>query len=117
MSAALVAAQVFSEYGQYGAAGFVVLIAWRALRWTERHQREWVQTARTRIDDLEEDNKKIHLLHAKCEWRTEILFGALRSAGVPIPESYWALDLELPESPHLRPSQDQAPEELRDDLG
>lgn len=77
------AAAVDLQWLQYGAAGLVLTVAVFVLRWTDAHQKEWLNTARARIEALEAETRL-------CEWRTEILLGVLRRAGLDVPAEYWS---------------------------
>lgn len=78
----MIAALTSLGWEQYGIGGLVLAVAMFVLRWTDSHQKEWLSSARQRIDALEAET-------ALCEWRTEILLRAIRAAGVEVPSEYW----------------------------
>lgn len=91
----LLAADAFTlsgwgQLGQLGVAGLVAVGALFVLRWTDSHQRTWLSTANAHISALEADIKELRAQHALCEWRTQILLGVARHAGLDIPAEYWA---------------------------
>ena len=79
----------FSSWEQYPIAALVLFVGAWVLRWTDRHQRVWLDTARTHIDALERDVQALQTQNALCEWRTEILLGVCRKAGLEVPAHYW----------------------------
>ena len=78
-----------SGWEQYPIAALVLMVGAWVLRWTDRHQRVWLETARSNIASLEKDVKELQEQNALCEWRTEILLGVCRKAGLTVPASYW----------------------------
>lgn len=71
-----------TSWEQAPIVGVVILVGVFVLRWTDRHQKEWTVGYKEKIAALEQESRL-------CEWRTEILLGVCRKAGLPIPAAYW----------------------------
>jgi hypothetical protein len=70
--------EMFSTPEGYGAAAFVLIICFFVLRWTNKHQNDWLDDCQTELD-----NVKLQLRWA--DWRNEVLARACRRAGVDVP--------------------------------
>lgn len=75
---------------QYPIVAVVVAVGVFILRWTDKHQRIWLESARTSISRLEEQVVELQADHAMCQWRTEILLGVCRRGGLEVPAEYWS---------------------------
>ena len=77
----MILAPVTSPEG-YGAAAFVLVICAFVLRWTNRHQKDWLDECQAELDKVREELRR-------SSWRFEQLVDACRRAGVAIPPSVW----------------------------
>lgn len=85
----MIAEITLGGWEQYGVAGLVFTVALFVLRWTDAHQKDWLKGAQARITDLERRLDAQEAETRTCERRTEILLGALRTAGIAVPAAYW----------------------------
>lgn len=86
--------------GEYGIAGLVFLLAVWTLRWTDRHQRGWFTLAKTEVAEQRVQIESLREHNRLCEWRTEVLLGVLRRAGLDVPAAYWYPPAGHPDGSH-----------------
>lgn len=79
----------------YAAAGFVLVVCLFVLRWTNRHQNDW-------LDDCQQALDEVRLSLRWANWRAECLARACRKGGIDVPPEIW-MDRKPDEEPPTQP--------------